>query len=144
MDFQLTPEQTGFAQSLTELMTRADSVKVARAWAAGDHEPGLALWKRLADQGVTALLVPEDDGGLGGTPVDVVVAFEVLGHQLAVGPWIESAALAPQVEGEMVTAAVGRLAPYALDADVARLLSGEVGTPVTSIDPTRRLFRVDP
>ena len=26
MDFRLTPEQTGFAQSLAELMTKADSV----------------------------------------------------------------------------------------------------------------------
>ena len=143
MDFRLTPEQTGFAQSLTELMRRSDSVEVARAWAAGDHDPGLALWKRLAEQGVTALLVPEDDGGLGGTEVDMVVAFEVLGHQLAVGPWIESAALAPQVEGEMVTAVVDPVAPYALDADVARLLTGSVGEPVGSIDTTRRLFRVD-
>ncbi|MBV9831364.1 MAG: acyl-CoA dehydrogenase family protein [Marmoricola sp.] len=143
MDFQLTPEHTGFAQSLSELMTRADSVTAARAWAAGDHEQGQALWTRLADQGVTALVAPESDGGLGGTPVDLVVAFEVLGHHLAVGPWIESAALAPQVEGEMVTAAVAPLAPYALDADVARLLHGTPGEQVSSIDTTRRLFAVD-
>ena len=143
MDFRLTPEQIGFAQSLTELMTRTDSVRVARAWAAGDHDPGLALWKRLADQGVTALVVPEGDGGLGGTTVDLVVAFEVLGHQLAVGPWIESAALEPQVDGEMVTAAVAPLAPYALDADVATLFCGTAGQQVGSIDTTRRLFRVE-
>ena len=138
MDFRPTREQAGFARALTDLMTAADSVKVARAWAAGDHEPGLALWQRLADQGVTALLVPEDDGGLGGTPADLVAAFEVLGHQLAVGPWIESAALAPQADGQMVTAA----APYALDADVATLLSGTRGDPTPSLDPTRRLFTV--
>ncbi len=119
MDFRLTAEQTGFAQSLSDLMARADSVAAARAWAEGEHEPGLTLWKRLAEQGVTALVLPEDDGGLGGTPVDLVVAFEVLGHQLAVGPWIESAALAPQAEGEMVTAAAPPLSPYAVDADVA-------------------------
>ncbi len=142
MDFRLTPEQTGFAQSLTELMTKADSVAVARSWADGDTEPGIALWKRLADQGVTALVLAEDDGGLGGTPVDLVVAFEVLGHQLAVGPWIESAALAPQAEGEMVTAAVPPLTPYALDADVATLLSGSAGPRLHSVDTTRRLFEV--
>ena len=142
MDFRLTPEQTGFAESLTELMAKAESVSVARAWAAGDHGPGLALWRRLADQGVTALLVPEEDGGLGGTMVDLVVAFEVLGHRLAVGPWIESAALAPQVDGEMVTAAAPPLSPYALDADVARLLSGTAGARHRSIDTTRRLVEV--
>ncbi len=143
MDFRLTPEQTGFAQSLTELMTRADSVAAARAWADGDHTPGQALWSRLADQGVTALVAPEDQGGLGGTLVDLVVAFEVLGHELAVGPWIESAALAPQVVGEMVTAAVPPLSPYAVDADVATLLSGTVGTALESVDTTRRLFSVN-
>jgi alkylation response protein AidB-like acyl-CoA dehydrogenase len=143
MDFRLTPEQTGFAQSLTELMTKADSVAAARAWAAGDTEPGVALWKRLADQGVTALVLPEDDGGLGGTQVDLVVAFEVLGHQLAVGPWIESAALAPQAEGSMITFAVDPFAPYALDAHVATLLAGTVVEELRSVDTTRRLFSVD-
>jgi alkylation response protein AidB-like acyl-CoA dehydrogenase len=142
MDFRLTPEQTGFATALTDLMRRADAVKVARAWAAGDTGPGLALWRRLAEQGVTALVLPEDAGGLGGTPVDLCVAFEVLGHELAVGPWIESAALAPQPEGEPVTAAVPPVTPYALDADVARLLSGEAGALRTSVDTTRRLFEV--
>jgi alkylation response protein AidB-like acyl-CoA dehydrogenase len=143
MDFRLTPEQTGFAQSLTELMSKADSVAAARAWASGDHEPGIALWKRLAEQGVTALVLPEDEGGLGGTPVDLVVAFEVLGHQLAVGPWIESAALAPQADGSMITAAVVPLAPHALDADVASLLHGSVGEELRSVDTTRHLFSVD-
>jgi len=142
MDFRLTDEQTGFAQSLTELMAKADSVAAARAWAAGDHAPGQALWKRLADQGVTALVAPEDEGGLGGTMVDLVVAFEVLGHQLAVGPWIESAALAPQVDGGMVTAAAPPLSPYALDADVATLLSGTAGPAHVSVDTTRRLVEV--
>src|ERR1700712_232581 len=165
MDFRPTPEQTGFGQSLTELMTRADSVQVARAWAAGDHEPGFALWKRLADQGVTALVVPEQDGGLGGSAVDLVVAFEVLGHQLAVGPWIESAVylarvldgeeLAAVAEGAVATVAIPPLVPFALDADVAEkvyvpaagggfeaLAPGSSVAALRSVDTTRRLFRV--
>ncbi|GAC1383246.1 MAG: acyl-CoA dehydrogenase [Marmoricola sp.] len=116
---------------------------VARAWAAGDTDPGVALWKRLADLGLTALIAPEDEGGLGGTLVDLVVAFEALGHELAVGPWIESAALLPQIDGAMVTAAVPGVAPYAVDADVARLASGSVGAVHASVDTTRRLFEVD-
>jgi alkylation response protein AidB-like acyl-CoA dehydrogenase len=165
MDFRLTPEQTGFAQSLGELMTAADSVAVARSWAAGDHDPGLALWRRLADQGITGLVVPEEDGGLGGTPVDLVVAFEVLGHHLAVGPWIEAAAfLASALQGELATAvadgqvvtvAAPPLVPWGLDADVAeqvylvlpdglRAVGPASGTPSAgrSVDSTRRLFQV--
>jgi alkylation response protein AidB-like acyl-CoA dehydrogenase len=142
MRFELTDEQRGFAEALTDLMRAADSVSVARAWADGDTAPGQALWKRLADQGVTALVAPEDDGGLGGTLLDLTVAFEVLGHELAVGPWIESAALAPQVDGAMVTAAAPPLSPYAADAHVARLLSGTPGTQHASVDSTRTLTEV--
>ena len=164
MDFRLTPEQDGFAQSLGELMAKADSVAAARTWADGDAEPGLALWRRLADQGVNGLVIPEEQGGLGGTAVDLVVAFEVLGHHLAVGPWIESAAylaraldgddLAAIAEGAVATVAVPPLVPYALDADVAEKIyvavdggfetvsdapSSTTGM-LRSVDTTRRLF----
>ena len=142
MKFELTDEQTGFAEAITALLRSSDSVAVARSWADGDFGPGQALWKRLADLGLTALVAPEDEGGLGGTLVDLVVAFEVLGHELAVGPWIESAALAPQVGGDMVTAAAAPLAPYAADAQVARLLSGSAGASHRSIDSTRTLTEV--
>lgn len=142
MKFELTEDQVAFASAITDLMRAGDSVAVARAWASGDTGPGVALWKRLADLGLTALVVPEDEGGLGGTLVDLVVAFEVLGRELAVGPWIESAALAPQLEGEMVTAAALPLAPYAADAGVARLLSGTAGASHASIDSTRSLTEV--
>ena len=142
MDFLLTPEQLGFGEAITDLMRSADSVSVARAWAAGDTAPGAALWKRLADLGLTALVAPEDQGGLGGTLVDLAVAFEALGHELAVGPWIEAAALIPQLDGAMVTAAVPGIAPYAVDADVARLASGRAGLQRASVDTTRRLFEV--
>lgn len=142
MDFRLSDEQLGFAEAITDLMTAADSVAVARAWATGDTAPGLALWKRLADLGLTALIAAEADGGLGGTHVDLVVAFEALGRQLAVGPWIESAALLPQTDGAMVTAAVPGVAPYAVDVDVARLVSGSPGATHPSVDTTRRLTEV--
>lgn len=142
MKFELTDEQVGFADAIRDLMRSANSVAAARAWAAGDTTAGQDLWKRLADLGLTALVAPEDEGGLGGTLVDLVVAFEVLGHELAVGPWIESAALAPQLDGEMVTAAAPPLAPYAADAQVARLLSGTAGATRRSIDSTRTLTEV--
>lgn len=142
MKFELTDEQTGFAEAITDLMRSANSVAAARAWAAGETAAGQDLWKRLADLGLTALVAPEDEGGLGGTLVDLAVAFEVLGHELAVGPWIESAALAPQLDGEMVTAAAPPLAPYAADAHVARLLSGTPGATHRSIDSTRTLTEV--
>jgi alkylation response protein AidB-like acyl-CoA dehydrogenase len=131
-------------------MAKADSVASARAWAVGDAEPGLDLWRRLAEQGVNALVVPEEQGGLGGAAVDLVVAFEVLGHQLAVGPWIESAAylartldgddLAAVAEGVVATVAVPPLVPFALDADVASLVFASVDGGFETV-PSRRSLR---
>ncbi len=162
MRFALSPEQTGFATSLRDLMTRSDSVRVARAWATGDTRSGLDLWARLGEQGVNGLVVPEASGGLGGTPVDLAVAFEVLGHQLGVGPWVESVAFLPALlgaaapvtelaEGALGTVAWAPVTPYALDADVARhtfsvcdgrLHAAAAGTGHASVDTTRHLFEL--
>jgi alkylation response protein AidB-like acyl-CoA dehydrogenase len=158
MRFELTAEQQGFADSLTEMLRRSETAMVARAWAAGELEPGRALWRRLADQGVCALVVPVATGGLGGSDVDLVVAHEVLGHHLVVGPWVESTAYLPGVlpreavgrlaEGTMATVALPPLVPYLLDADAAdQVYLGNRPTTsveqVRSIDSTRRLFSAE-
>jgi alkylation response protein AidB-like acyl-CoA dehydrogenase len=161
MDFRFTEEQLGFGKALTELLGNANTTEVARQWADGNTEPGLALWNRLAEQGVGALIVPEEAGGMGATHTDLIVAFEALGNQLAVGPWIESAAFLPRAlsggdlealaEGTVATVAMAPITPYALDGDVADAvyaISGDsisvvqAGPQHQSVDITRRLFEV--
>jgi alkylation response protein AidB-like acyl-CoA dehydrogenase len=143
--FELTDDQRDFADSLERLLAGADTAKVARAWADGDHEPGLKLWSRLAEQGVTMLATEA-------TPVEVCVAFEALGSHAVPGPWVESAAYLPvalgrEVEG-VATVAVPPHVPLALDADVAdevyvgTTLVTDVGPLRSSVDRTRRLFEV--
>ena len=153
MRFELTADQRDFGDSLESLLAAADTVKAARAWAAGDHEPGLALWRRLADLGVNALLVPEADGGLGATPVELCVAFEALGRHAVPGPWVESVAYLQLADGSLGTVAAPPHTPYSLDADVAEqvyvagpdgLRTATVGEEVSSVDPSRRLFAVEP
>mgnify|MGYP000603157640 CR=1 FL=1 len=108
----------------------------------------MALWRRLADQGLTMLAT---EAG----PVEVCVAFEALGRHAVPGPWVESAAYLPlalgrEVEG-VATVAVPPHVPYALDADVADavyvagqhgLREAAVGARLGSVDRTRRLFAV--
>ncbi|MEV4052462.1 acyl-CoA dehydrogenase family protein [Amycolatopsis sp. NPDC049688] len=161
MRFQLSPEHRQFAATLHELLGGADTATTARAWAAGEHDRGLKLWRALADVGVFALLVDEAHGGLGASPVDLVVAFEALGYHAVPGPLVESAAVAPALlagdrltalaEGDLLaTVAAPPEVPLALDADVAGVvldltgaeLTGAGADPVRSIDPARRLFRV--
>ncbi|HEY3466989.1 MAG TPA: acyl-CoA dehydrogenase [Amycolatopsis sp.] len=158
MKFQLSPEQRQFSATLHELLGGADTAAAARAWAVGEHDRGLKLWRALADLGVFALLVDEE---LGAGPVDLVVAFEALGYHAVPGPLVESAAVAPALltgdrraalaEGDLVATVVAPPeVPLALDADVAAVVLDLTGAdvttadpePVRSIDPARRLFRV--
>ncbi len=135
MKFELTQDQRDFASALDGLLTSADAPATARAWAAGNHEPGLALWRKLADTGVPGLLTE-------GYRVEHVIAMEAIGHHAAPGPWIESAAYLQLADGSVGTVAVPPHTPFALDADVAELHGGTVGERVASVDPVRRLFRV--
>ncbi|MFI5622750.1 acyl-CoA dehydrogenase family protein [Nocardioides sp. NPDC051685] len=162
MRFGRTPEQHAFSEALDDLLGAADVPSAARAWAAGDHSAGLKLWQRLAELGVTGLLVPEEHGGVGANPVDLTVAFERLGYHGVPGPWIESVAVAPHLlagtpdsdllprlaSGEALVSVAP--ATRALDSDVAErtyalsttLHRAAVGAERRSVDPTRRLFEV--
>lgn len=144
MRFVLSDEQRDFAAALDKLLAASDTVAVARAWSGGDTGPGLELWQRLAEQGLTMLATEA-------TPVEVVVAFEALGRHAVPGPWVESAAHLPVLLGREVNGIGTVGTPLALDADLADevyLLDGDsvrsatVDGPSerTSVDPTRRLF----
>lgn len=152
MRFELTAEQTGFARSLDDLLSRADSIGVNRAWSAGDHEPGRRLWSRLADLGVTSLATEA-------TPVEVCIAFEALGRYAVPGPWIESAAYLPlalpavDLSASWATVAISPHLPFALDSDVVddTYVATDTGlhkaasqNRVESVDPSRRLWEVAP
>ena len=97
MRFALDAEQRDFAASIDAALGAADVPAAVRAWAKGDTAPAAAVWNRLTDLGVTALLVPEKFDGLDAHPVDVVVACERLGHWAVPGPVAESVAVVAQV-----------------------------------------------
>jgi alkylation response protein AidB-like acyl-CoA dehydrogenase len=95
MRFARSAEQEQFAASLHDMLVAADVPGAARQWASGDQAGGLALWRKLAGAGVTALAVPQRWGGLGASPLDLVVACEELGHHALPGPVAESVAAVP-------------------------------------------------
>lgn len=165
MRFDLDTQQRDFAASIDAALSAADVPGAARAWATGNHEPGLAVWSTLADLGVTALAVSEKYDGIGAHPVDLVVALEGLGKWAVPGPVVESIVVAPVLltederssqlsAGELIaTVAAPPVTPRALDADVAGLVliaddiglrEGQAGAQHESIDATRRVFDVTP
>lgn len=161
MRFALSAEQHQFQDSLDELLADADPAGANRAWAEGDHDPGMRIWRALAELGVQALTVPEQWGGIGATAVDLVVAFERLGYHAVPGPWVDTAAglpallsgdAAPLAERLLPEVAEGQTlaslvlpphVPYALDADVAQARLWLTGTGIREFSPDRRLSSVD-
>ncbi|WP_026400879.1 acyl-CoA dehydrogenase family protein [Actinomadura rifamycini] len=160
MKFVLSEEQRMFAGTLRRLLAEAGTAKTVRAWASGDHAPGRAVWAALAEAGLFAVAVPEEHGGAGLLPVELVAAMEEVGRAAAPGPYVETLAAAellPRTGGGGLlegiaegTAMVTLGVPHALDADAADAVLGTDGKPraasggpLASLDPARRLFRVD-
>src|SRR5690349_11680400 len=145
MRFSPSTEQRELAATVHALLSATDVPAVNTAWADGDHEPGLDLFGKLAKIGVAELA---------DLPVEQVVVFEELGRHAVPGPLVESYAVAPALglTDDLATVALPPHVPHALDADVATpyvvdgdaVCRAEVGTPLTSVDPTRRLFEVRP
>ncbi|MEV6550790.1 acyl-CoA dehydrogenase family protein [Streptomyces sp. NPDC051597] len=115
MRFVPTTEQRDFTRSLDALLTACDTPKAVRSWAAGDHGPGRALWRRLAGAGVFALAAPEAYGGAGRLPPELAMAHRELGRHAVPGPLVETAA---------ATALLGRLADAGVPGPAERLLPG--------------------
>ncbi|MCC0098722.1 acyl-CoA/acyl-ACP dehydrogenase [Streptomyces flavotricini] len=143
MRFLPTGEQSDFARTLRGLLDASQVPAAVRAWGAGDHGPGRALWSRLAGTGLCALAADEahgDLGGLGPLPVELALGFVELGRAGVPGPVVETAAAAVLlselarlgeegpakrflpglVAGEaLATLTLPGGGPYALDADAA-------------------------
>ncbi|MEU8247314.1 acyl-CoA dehydrogenase [Nonomuraea sp. NPDC048916] len=117
MKFILDAEQRLFGETLDKLLAQAGTPAVARDWAAGRPEPGLALWRSLAGAGVFAVAVPERAGGAGVLPVELVTAFHELGRHGVPGPYAETVAAAVLLD-RLTPAA--RLAFLAEDPAAAR------------------------
>lgn len=86
MNFELSDEQQQFAHALRKWTERAYAFdhrqKVVARAAGGDA----ADWAALSDLGLTALAVPQEQGGLGGTGVDHLIAMQEMGRVLLVEP----------------------------------------------------------
>jgi len=95
MDFNLSHEQQLLRDGLTKfLATRYDLEKSRSAAKTGlGWQPD--IWRAFADElGILGAALPEDVGGIGGGPVEVMVIAEALGHALVVEPYVDTAVVA--------------------------------------------------
>src|SRR4029079_15986364 len=90
MDFDLNKAQKLLQQSARDFFTRELTPERVRELMATDTAYDDGLWRAMADQGWTGLIIPEDFGGLGLSTVDLIAVCEEMGRACLPGPFLSS------------------------------------------------------
>lgn len=158
-----TEDQRLLAAAVRDALAKACPPATVRAARTDPAARRGAAWRALAEVGLLGAHVPEAHGGLGLTPMDIVLAFEETGRFAVPGPIVETAVAAPivlsskQMEldedvqswlpkiatGEAAVSVATEEMPCLVDADLADLLIVQYGSaasvaPRTDIELTPR------
>ncbi len=87
MNFNLKEEQVQFADALKRWIGRDYGFEQRRAIIASGQGSSDAAWATLVELGMTALPVPEEQGGFSGGATDLFVVMRELGRGLVVEPY---------------------------------------------------------
>jgi alkylation response protein AidB-like acyl-CoA dehydrogenase len=90
MDFDLTKAQKLLQQSARDFFARECKPERVRDMMTTDTAYDDGLWRAMADQGWTGLIIPEDFGGLGLSLVDLIAVSEEMGHACLPGPFLST------------------------------------------------------
>lgn len=87
MDFNYTPEQEQFRDALRRFIDKDYSFEQRQRIVHSAAGISQQAWATLAELGMTALPVPEEQGGFNGSAVDMLVVMQELGRGLVVEPY---------------------------------------------------------
>ncbi|NEX64560.1 acyl-CoA dehydrogenase family protein [Noviherbaspirillum galbum] len=94
MDFSFTEEQQMLLDTARRFVGKDYGFETRRRIKESADGYSREVWQGLADIGLLALNVPEADGGLGGSPIDTMLAMNAVGEGLLLEPYLASAVLA--------------------------------------------------
>jgi alkylation response protein AidB-like acyl-CoA dehydrogenase len=116
MDFNLSKEQELLRDGLGKFLSTRYDLEKSRAAAKTGAGWQPDIWRGFADElGILGAALPEDVGGIGGGPVEVMVIAEALGHALVVEPYVDTVVVA----GGLLRRARGAAATAVLEKVVA-------------------------
>jgi pimeloyl-CoA dehydrogenase small subunit len=93
MDFDLTDDQRLLGDSVTRLLAAEYSFEQRKALLKTPAGFSETLWQRYAELGLLGLPIPEDYGGFGGGPVDVMLLMQAFGRHLVLEPYLATVVL---------------------------------------------------
>ena len=105
MNFELSDEQQQLADAVRKML--AGSYGFEQRQAVLRSEPGFSAeaWATFAEMGLTAIALPEADGGFGGGAMDLMATMEACGEALVVEPLLDTIALAGRLVARLGSAA---------------------------------------
>jgi alkylation response protein AidB-like acyl-CoA dehydrogenase len=98
MDFDLNKPQQLLQQSAREFFARECPLERVRELMAGETAFDERLWRAMAEQGWTGLLVPEEFGGLGLGLIELACVAEEMGRACLPGPFLSTVWAAALIE----------------------------------------------
>jgi alkylation response protein AidB-like acyl-CoA dehydrogenase len=145
MNFLFSEDQLALTETVRDYLSATHGPEVLRALD-GTNGRNAAIWQGLVDMGLTGLLVPEADGGLGMGLVDAALIAAECGRFCVsepivdtafVGvPWLlsrgETAQMADIVAGKVKLPLPHAVNPWVVDGD---------GEAIASVDPLRALTK---
>ncbi|AGB22440.1 acyl-CoA dehydrogenase [Mycobacterium sp. JS623] len=91
MDFNLSKEQELLRDGLGRFLSTRYNLEKSRAAAKTGAGWQPDIWRGFAEElGILGAALPEDIGGIGGGPVEVMVIAEALGHALVIEPYVDT------------------------------------------------------
>jgi alkylation response protein AidB-like acyl-CoA dehydrogenase len=93
MDFELSDEQNMLAEQVQRFMTSRYGSEARRAIQKSAPGWSREIWGELVQMGVVSLLVPPEQGGLGGNSIDTMVVMNAFGQGMLLEPYWSSAVL---------------------------------------------------
>ncbi|MBB5542661.1 acyl-CoA dehydrogenase [Paraburkholderia fungorum] len=87
MDFTFNDEQQQFADALRRYLDKSYGFEARQAIVQSETGVSDAHWAAFTELGLTALPVPEAQGGFNGSPIDMLVVMQELGRAVVVEPY---------------------------------------------------------
>jgi len=94
MDFSLSEDQSILADSIARFVDSEYDFEKRQKFASSDAGFSAEMWRTFAELGMTAVPFAEEDGGLGGGPIELMLVMEQIGRGLVVEPYLANVVLA--------------------------------------------------
>jgi alkylation response protein AidB-like acyl-CoA dehydrogenase len=129
MDFEFTEEQSLLSDAVQKFVATRYGTEQRRAVLRSEAGWSREVWRSLGEAGMLGLLVPSDQGGMDGGPVEAMLAQNAFGAGMLLEPYWSSAVLATLLLRKLGGEGAKKLLEgLATGERIAAVAHGEAGT----------------